>query len=682
MKIKKIEIGKELKTRKDVLPDVDLDFESAGRDKIKEYLEEKYGRNNVCSLGTYGRLQLRSAIKDFAKLKNLSFNFVNEITRNIYGNDWDDLQEAIVKNDKVKDFVKEYEDIMQYIKRGLGNVRHSSIHAAGVLISPSIKTIKKNGIEKNIKAHLNDFVPVRKIKIGDKYELISQWEGEYAERRGLLKLDILGIRQLDIFKYIFKLVSRNKKIELDLDKIPLNDKNVFKKFKVGDTEGVFQFKSNTQKSYQLKLQPDNIEHLIASNALIRPGAMIGHAHEDYIKIKDGDKDPEYDIGLQEVTESTYGLYIYQEQIMKAMVVGGGLSLAESDEIRTYIKKFDRENMKKFEKKFIAGMMLKHNVKKEVAKAVWDKLLAFSGYGFNRSHSASYAIIGYWCQYLKTYYPKEFWIANLQYASEDDRAKYINRIYNSYRNIINIIFPDINKSYVNFNMDKNDNIVWALGQIKGIGQKAAENIISSRSGKKFLSLEDFYNRVERRVVNKRVFYSLIFAGAFDSFYNIKNAEDRFQIYEEYFKIKKETFEEKKLDNDYYKTEFERLLGVSIIEWFEILSSKKVFKDGGFDIVDYCELQNLNSAVNGRPIWVAGQVVGYSKRETKKGQPYYNITLEQDSFKTSIKIWKEFAEDEKFMKKLQQGKRVSIYVMKSDYMGTPQGNSFNGTVAINL
>ena len=272
MKIKSIKKVRDAQRRFDQLPDIDQDVASSGRDWIKRYIENKYGKDNVCSLATYGYLQLRSAIKDISKVRNLNFDFVNSVTGKIYGNQWIDLVEAMNKSEVVTKFVKEYSDIMELVERCMGQVRHSSVHPAGVIISPAFRLNKKG---EKVKAQLDDFIPIKMLtnKETKQKELVTEWEGEFVERRGLLKLDILGIRQLDILKLINKLIKQNYGKEVVLDDISLDDDKVFEKFRKGDTEGVFQFKSRNQREYQKFLQPYYIEHLIAANAFIRPGPM-------------------------------------------------------------------------------------------------------------------------------------------------------------------------------------------------------------------------------------------------------------------------------------------------------------------------------------------------------------------------------------------------------------------------
>lgn len=650
---------------KDSLPDVDMDFESDARPKIKKYLEKKYGEKNVCSLATYGYLQLRSAIKDIGKVKNLDFKYTNLVTGKIYGNQWLDLVDALNKSQEVREFVEKFPDIMYLVERCMGQVRHRSVHPAGVIISPAIRTTKSGKI---VKAKLDDFIPLR-LEINSETkekELVTEWEGEFVERRGLLKLDILGIRQLDIFKMINNLIEKNFGKKINFEEIPLDEKEVYEKFSSGDTEGVFQFKSKTQKEYQKLLKPENIEHLIASNALIRPGPMASQAHIKFVKIKNEGEQPEFDRGLEVVTKDTFGLYIYQEQIMQAMVVGGGMTLGEADIVRTVIKKFDKEKMKKFKDKFIAGIKRIHNYNSKDAENVWNKLMAFSSYGFNRSHSCSYAIMGYWCQWLKTYYPKEFWLANLEYANEDDRLEYINRIILSYSKEIDIVFPDINRSSIRFLL-KGREIIWSLSHIKGVGEKAAIAILKARKNGEFKNLKDFYDRVEKRVVNKRTFVSLIYSGAFDKLCNVnpENAELRYEILVEYFKIKGEKEIPQVNDKNFFAVEFKRLLGINLVDWEEILKlNPKVIEDF------YVPLDELNSRSDNEIIWVMGIIQRAYKKEfliktgKRKGEKSYfgKIVIQQNGYNCNITLWSDIWE--KYESKIKIGSFIGFLGVKKD------------------
>lgn len=648
----------------DSLPDIDMDFESYGRDWVKHYVEKRYGKRNVCSLATFGRLQLRAAIKDIGKnYGGLSFEYLNQITRNIFGSEKEDLVEALVKNKEVEEFLDENQDIMKIVYRCMGQVRHSSVHPAGMIISPKYRVNNKG---KKVLAHLDDFIPIKNMTSKENKEekvLVSEWEGNFVERRGLLKIDVLGIRQLDIFKDILKLIEIKYNEKIDLNNIDLEDSKVYEKFCQGDTEGVFQFKSRTQKDYQKKLQPSEFEHLIAANALLRPGAMSSDAHNDFVAMKNGDKEAEFDRGLEKVTEKTQGLYIYQEQIMQAMVVGGGLSLSEADVVRTAIKKFDREKMEKYKDKFLNGIKRIHKYNDKEAKKVWDKLVAFSGYGFNRSHSCSYAMIGYQCQWLKVYYPSEFWVVNLEYAGEDDRLEYVNRILNSYSNI-EFVYPDINESKVGFDIkyEKNkEKIIWGLRHIKGVGDKASVAIIEARSNKEFVSLKDFLDRVEKRVVNKRVVEALIYAGAFDELYDIeKDKQDgkRFTILVDYYKLRKEKKELQFEGDLFYKSEYKRLVGVNIVDWDKVLEHNGLKDDNDYTtLYEDWQLKDEKSYC-----LIAGVVLKVIERTTKKGDLFGIVELQQQGVSVDILIWSDHWIDEKFKDKIKIGSYIAIRGIK--------------------
>ena len=381
-KIKQIKIVKE--ARKDSMPDIDCDFQSEFRNDVKKYISMHFGESYTCSVGAYGRLKLKAGLKDFGRAKGLDFNYVNTITKDIkqkLSYSWRDFIMFAIgskikqqnKEEKIGlyDFVQKYPEICHCIKYSLNQARSASIHASAVVIVP------KNN-KKGESVDIFNWLPIREID----GNLVTEWEGLYCDKAGFLKEDILALRQLDKFQMIKKLIKRNKDIEIILEEIPLDDKPTFQLFKKGLNEDVFQFSSSGLKNYSVQVKPDTLEELTAMNALYRPGPMSSNAHTDFGLIKHGKKKPEYDYGLKEVTEKTYGLYVYQEQIMKSVVVLGGFSLAESETTRTKIKKFDKVGMSEDKQKFIEGA-IKRGCKEEEAGKIWDKLVAFSGYGFNK-----------------------------------------------------------------------------------------------------------------------------------------------------------------------------------------------------------------------------------------------------------------------------------------------------------
>jgi DNA polymerase-3 subunit alpha len=518
----------------DALPDVDLDFERFGRSRIKKYITDKYGSDKVLSIGSYGTMGIRALIKDFSRAldykigqNTYDYTAINKITSAV-----DPTAKTLEECcESSEDFAKFYEEnkgwFETYIRPLIGSIRSFSRHAAGVLITPTPFT---------------DWVPVRTQTIEDEDEnegkiVISQWEDVYCERRGLLKLDILGVKQLDVFHRCIDLIKKNHDIDIVLDDIDITDKNVYKRFHAGENFGVFQFNSGLQSAYMKKMRPNNIEDLCASNALLRPGPMMEGAHDAFIDLKSGKAKPEYDHPcVVPYLGPTFGLMIYQEQTMQVAHALGGLSLAEADMMRSAIKKKDEKLMNPFKEKFIKGCIDK-GLKEKHGEKVWHKILAFSAYGFNKSHAATYALQGYYCQWLKTYFPNEFYAATMDFASDD--AKKNENIY-THRNHaidegIKIFNPHINKSTLKFDVSKKGSIYWPLRAIKGVGEKASTVI---QKFQPFTSFEDFFERIEKRNVNKRVMDKLIAADAFRDFGKPE------EILRKYYKLRKDPYPEDK------------------------------------------------------------------------------------------------------------------------------------------
>lgn len=608
----------------DALPDIDIDFESQRRDKVKEYMELKYGKDYVVSIGTYTRLKLKSALKDLAKVEGLSFKYINFITslfpdKQASDYSWHEIFEKAIENDKIYDFVQKNGNIINLLKRCLMQTRASSVHPSAVVIVP-----KLDG--DNNKMNVFSWMPVRLVE----GMLVSEWEGKYIERAGFLKEDILGISQLDKFKMILNLVEKNRGKKIKLSKIPMNYEPVFNLFKKGQNEDVFQFGTSGISAYCKKLKPDNIEELTAINALYRPGPMESNAHNDFVSIKFKKKKPEYDFGLKEVTEKTFGLYIYQEQIMKAVHVLGGLSLSQADEIRTVMKKFDQKKMATFQEMFIEGATSKGCSEKEAEK-IWEKLERFSRYGFNRSHSAAYSIIGYWCQFLKYHYPLEFYTTSFQYAGENDIANLISEIRNNPSNKIKIVSPDINVSTETF-VGVGDSIYWSLAKIKNVGVVGVGEILKERElNGKFFTFEEFYSRTKiNGKINKKVIESLIIGGAFDKMENVQNPRERMGIIRWFY-------DEKMIDlPEEYKTS-----DANFKDHFWVFKQKELT---GFGDVDYKTLikgidnslipRYLESKIflsinkDWKDVCIAGRVMYVKERPSKKGK-FGTVTLDSNS-----------------------------------------------------
>lgn len=611
----------------DSMPDIDVDFPTKYRDDVKEYIKNKYGYAYTCSIGTYAGMKLKTCLKDFAKIKGLPFDLMNKLTKEIDNQieySWGDLIEYASKSKSLFKFVQENPEIIHLTKFALLQPKAASVHPSAVVIVP------KEDLRGN-KTNIFEWMPIKKID----GVLVSEWEGKYIDKSGFLKEDILGLSQLDKFKGILTLIKQNRKKNIDVNKIAFDDTDVFKYFKRGWCEGVFQFGTMGLMNYCRQVKPDHLEHLIAMTSLFRPGPMESNAHSDFADIKNGKKKPHYDFGLKEVTEATVGLYVYQEQIMKAVNVLGGLTLVQADQLRTYMKKKDKKAMAALGEQFLEGAMKKGCSKKE-AEEIWSKLDKFSGYGFNKSHAAAYSIMSYWSQWFKVNYPLEFWTTSLQEAEETDIPFRLAEMKKTGVEI-EIRPPDVNFSNSNFTCDPTENrIFFSLGKIKGLGDDAVKNIIETREkGGEFFSLEEFLSRVPSKV-NKTVVKCLIIAGAFDLLENIKAPRDRRNLLETYLKMKNDVLPEKyqtneaKTSNSFWVFEQKSLTGFGEVDYEGLISdsipNKRLAKL-------YVTGLEFNNAKEGDEVAIAGKVIAGAERQIKNG---LLVTFNLDSNNTIIPV----------------------------------------------
>lgn len=614
----------------DSMPDVDVDFASDRREEVKQYISERFGKLHTCSIGTFGRLKLKGAIKDFGRERGLNFEYLNKITKDI-----DDQQEYTFKdfvryvqeseNPNLYEFMQKNPDLVHLIKHTLGQAKTASIHASAVIIVPEEDADGR-------KMNIFNWLPVRKID----GRLVSEWEGKYTDRGGFLKEDILGLSQLDKFDYTLKLIKRNygKKVVIDDRRIPIDDELVYKLFKRGHTEDVFQFTSSGLKSYSKEVKPEDIEDLTAMTSLYRPGPMDSNAHKDFAAIKHGKKEPEFDYGLQEVTEKTLGLLIYQEQIMKSVVVLGGFTLVESDMFRTAIKKFDKKTMDGFKEKFLAGAIARKCPPKD-APRIWDKLLAFSGYGFNRSHALAYSLISYFSQWFKVHYPLEFWTSSLHYAEDKQIPNRISEI-RKLKQGIDLKPPSINYSGVSFecNVDT-QTVYWSLSKIKGLGDAKVNAIIANREKGLFKSYDDFIARVPKKEVNKSTVTALILAGAFDEVEELDAPVQRYGLLQKHFARLKEPLPPEFTDEVVRKPYFwitkqKDLTGFGDISYVDMLP-KKLQRS-------YKNAEQIAKAENYDEATVAGVVAFMRERKSRKGA-FLTVELLCNNDRIYVVLWSD-------------------------------------------
>jgi len=478
------------------LPDIDIDFCMNRRGEVLSYVTNKYGRDNVSQIITFGTMAARGVIKDTGRGMEMTYAEVDKIAKMIPAELHITLDKALAQNPDLKALVDSdprVKDLIDIAKRLEGLARHASTHAAGVVISPR---------------PITDFVPLYK---SSKDEITTMYPMTDVEKMGLLKMDFLALTTLTIIDDILKMLKHYENLDLNMDTLPLDDEQTYALFSAGLTDGVFQFESSGMKDILRKFKPSAVEHLTALNALYRPGPIGGGMVDDFIKRKHGVKKIEYELPeLQTVLEETYGVIVYQEQVMQIANIIAGYSLGEADLLRRAMGKKKAEEMADQREKFVAGSLAKGFKDDKKITRIFDLMEQFGGYGFNKSHSAAYAVLAYRTAYLKARHPQYFMAALLtsERGNQDKVVKYINECRDMG---IAILPPDINTSAVNFTPSEGA-IRFGLAAIKNVGETAIVSIVAN---KPFKSIFDFCERVDLRAVNKRVVESLIKAGAFDS-----------------------------------------------------------------------------------------------------------------------------------------------------------------------
>jgi DNA polymerase III subunit alpha len=482
------------------MPDIDIDFCMNRRGEVIEYVTRKYGRENVAQIITFGTMAAKAAIKDVGRAMDMPYSDVDRIAKMVPATLNIKLDDAIQSSPPLQEAYQKDAQVRQLLdtaRKLEGLVRNSGVHAAGVVISPR---------------PLIELVPLHKTKND---EIVTAFDMVAIEKMGLLKMDFLGLTTLTILDDTLKLISQ-KGQTLTLDDIPLEDHKTYEKvFHKGLTSGVFQFESHGMRDVLRRYQPNSIEDLTALNALYRPGPIQGGMIDDFIERKHGRKKIEYELPeLGEILKETLGVIVYQEQVMQAAHRLAGYSLGEADLLRRAMGKKNAEEMAKQRERFVEGAVKNGFPPKKIEK-IFDLMAQFAGYGFNKSHSAAYALLAYHTAYLKTHYPIEFMAALLTSVtgSTDDVVKYINECREMG---IAVEPPDINVSDANFT-PHGEAIRFGLAAVKNIGANAIQSIVAARKklGRHFRSLYEFCEEIDLRLLNKRVLESLIKSGAMDS-----------------------------------------------------------------------------------------------------------------------------------------------------------------------
>jgi DNA polymerase-3 subunit alpha len=481
------------------MPDIDIDFCMRRRGEMIDYVTGKYGRENVAQIITFGTMAAKAAIKDVGRALDVPYGEVDRLAKLVPNQLNITLDQALAQAPQLRAQVEGDERIKELIavaKRLEGLARHASTHAAGVVISPQ---------------PLTEIVPLYKT---NREEITTQYDMVALERLGLLKMDFLGLTTLTVIHDAVHMIKQNRGLKIDLEGLPLDDAETYGLFSRGDTTAIFQFESHGMRDILRRCQPARLEDLIALNALYRPGPIQGGMIDDFINRKQGKTRVTYDLpGLKEILEETYGVIVYQEQVVQIANRLAGFSLGEADILRRAMGKKKREEMAAQRTKFIAGCKA-NKLPEKKAERLFDLMAEFAGYGFAKSHSCAYALLAYQTAYLKTHFPVEFMAALLtsEVGSSEKVVKYISEARGMG---IAVLPPDVNESDLYFT-PVGEAIRFGLAAIKNMGENTARAILEARNNQgRFDSLFDFCERVDSRILNKRVFESLIKSGAMDS-----------------------------------------------------------------------------------------------------------------------------------------------------------------------
>ncbi|MBI3871588.1 MAG: DNA polymerase III subunit alpha [candidate division Zixibacteria bacterium] len=480
------------------MPDIDIDFSDRGRDEVIRYVIDKYGKDNVCQIITFGTMAARGVIRDVGRVLGMSYAEVDRIAKIIPFEIDMTLEKALRLKPELKQMAQEdprVSTLLDFSQTLEGLTRHASTHAAGVVIAP---------------APLTEFVPLYK---GNKGEITTQYDMKWIEKIGLLKMDFLGLRTLTVLEDAIAAVQSNRGVTVNWEALGLEDPAVYDLFATGETIGIFQFESSGMRDYLRKLRPTVFEDLIAMNALYRPGPLDANMIDEYIARKHGQKDVTFfHPRIERVLKETYGVIVYQDQVMQVAGELAGFSMAKADILRAAMGKKNADIMARMKTEFLDGAVAR-GVEQQTAETVFEYCATFARYGFNRAHAAAYAVLAYRCAWLKAHYPVEFQAATM--SSEMDNTDRIRvLIRECHRLRIAVDPPDVNVSRSPFTA-LGDRILFGLSAVKNVGEGAVEAIVKARdAGGPFTSLFDFTGRVDGRSVNRRALEALVSSGSFD------------------------------------------------------------------------------------------------------------------------------------------------------------------------
>lgn len=498
------------------MPDIDIDFDDEGRQKVLDYVIEKYGRNQVAQIVTYGTMAAKMSIRDVGRVMNIPLSDVDKVAKAFPTNQKANLQNVLAEGDiesslksalnqeelekayqfrKMAGETNEIGQMIQTAKKLAGSVRNTGIHACGVVITPD---------------EITKFVPVKTDKGSD--ILITQFDNSVAEAAGLLKMDFLGLKTLSIIKDAVQLVENVYGIKIDIEEIPLDDPNTYELFQRGDTIGIFQYESAGMQKYLKELIPTSFDDLIAMNALYRPGPL--EYIPNFIARKNGKEPIVYDLAImEEYLKDTYGITVYQEQVMLLSQKIAGFSKGQADMLRKAMGKKKKDLIDQMYPLFIDGGTANGHPKDKLEK-IWKDWEAFASYAFNKSHSTCYAFIGFQTAYLKANFPEAF-MASVLTHNKSDISKVTFFLQECKRMGLDVLGPDINESFSDFSVNQNKQIRFGLSALKGVGEGPVDEILENRkAGGSFKNIFDLVRRLSLRSLNKKVLESLVLGGAFD------------------------------------------------------------------------------------------------------------------------------------------------------------------------
>ena len=621
------------------LPDVDVDFDEDGRADVLHYVVEKYGSKRVAQIVTFGTMAPKAAIKDVARVQRLPLSESNRISKLVpekpgttFAKAYKEVPELVKEKESDNPLIR---DTMKYAEKLEGSVRQTGVHACGVIIG-------QDDLEK--------FAPMAIAK--DAELNVVQYEGKLVESVGLIKMDFLGLKTLSIIKDALENIESTTGSRPDIDAIPLDDPLTYDLYSRGETTGLFQFESPGMKKHLRNLKPNRFEDLIAMNALYRPGPM--EYIPNFIARKHGLEPVTYEIpDMEEYLKDTYGITVYQEQVMLLSQKLAGFTGGEADTLRKAMGKKKRDVLDKMKPKFIEGAK-KNGHDPKICEKIWGDWEAFASYAFNKSHSTCYAYVSYQTAYLKAHYPAEFMAALLSRNLSD--IKKISFFMDECKRMgLSVLGPDVNHSKIRFSVDEGGNVRFGLAAIKGVGESAVQNIIDTRKeGGPFKSVYDFVERVNLQTVNKKTLENLVLGGAFDaisdlprSAYLARDEHDgtlldalvRYgnRVQSEKNNVQQSLFGGITEESSVQKPEPPQYTPWTKLETLNrerdvigIYLSSHPLDDFSLIIKHYCtcslgDLADLPS-MNGRDFVAAGMVTSVMHLTTKTGKPYGRFTIE--------------------------------------------------------